>query len=126
MRAVTIESKLENKGHYVPGVVAGGMLYISGQLPVHHETGEPISGDIARQTRDALHNVELVLQAAGLSRGDVVMCRVYIPDVAHWDTVNEVYAEFFGNHRPARVVVPSRELHNGALVEIEAVAEMKE
>ena len=123
MKAVTIESKLENKGHYVPGVVAGGMLYISGQLPVHHETGAPISGDAAQQTRDALHNVELVLKAAGLTRENVAMCRVYIPHVADWDTVNAAYAAFFAPHKPARVIVPSRELHGGALVEIEAIAE---
>lgn len=125
MRTITIESTLENKGHYVPGIISGGMLYISGQLPVHHETGAPISGDAAQQTLDALHNVELVLKAAGLTRECVVMCRVYIPDVAYWDTVNEAYAAFFGSHKPARVIVPSRELHNGALVEIEAVAEMQ-
>ena len=124
MQMITIPSKLMNKGHYSPGVVSNGMLYISGQLPVHHETGAPISGDIAEQTADALHNVELVLKAAGLGRENVVLCRVYIPDVAAWDRVNEVYGAFFGAHKPARVVVPTRELHNGALVEIEAVAEM--
>lgn len=124
MKTVSISSKLVNKGHYSAGVISGGMLYISGQLPVHHDTGAPISGDIAQQTRDALHNVELVLKAAGARREDVVMCRVYIPDAAHWDAVNDAYAEFFGEHRPARVIVPSRELHHGALVEIEAAAEL--
>lgn len=108
------------------GRISGGMLYVSGQLPVHHETGEPMAQDIVQQTWDALHNVELVLKAAGCAKEDVVLCRVYIPDVAHWDTVNQVYAEFFGSHKPARVIVPSRELHNGALVEIEAVAEVRE
>ena len=54
------------------------------------------------------------------------MCRVYIPDVALWDAVNEVYADFFGEHKPARVVVPTRALHHGALVEIEAMAEKGE
>jgi len=124
MKAVTIPSVLENKGHYVPGMISGSTLYISGQLPVHHDTGAPISGDIAQQTLDALHNVDLVLRSAGLTRENVVLCRVYIPDVAQWDTVNEAYASFFGAHRPARVVVPCRPLHHGALVEIEAVAEL--
>ena len=54
------------------------------------------------------------------------MCRLYIPDVAFWDEVNEAYAEFFKEHKPARVIVPSRELHGGALVEIEAIAEITE
>ena len=125
MKPITIETKLENKGHYVPGIISNNVLYISGQLPVHHETGAPISGDIVQQTLDALHNVELVLKAAGLAKENVVLCRVYIPDVAYWDRVNDAYASFFGSHKPARVVVPSRQLHNGALVEIEAIAEME-
>ena len=124
MRAVTLASRLENRVHYVPGMISGDQLYISGQLPVHHETGAPMADTIEQQTRDALHNVERVLLAAGCTREDVVLCRVYIPDVAAWDTVNTVYADFFGSHKPARVVVPTRELHNGALVEIEAIAEL--
>ena len=126
MKAVMIETKLENRGHYVPGMIAGSTLYVSGQLPVHHETGAPMASDIAQQTRDALHNVELVLRAAGCRRENVALCRVYISDIALWDTVNEIYAEFFGAHKPARVVVPTRALHHGALIEIEAVAELHE
>ena len=124
MKEIRIETKLQNKGHYVPGMISGSTLYVSGQLPVHHETGAPMAETIEEQTKDALHNVELVLKAAGCTKENVVMCRVYIPDVTHWDTVNAVYADFFGEHRPARVIVPSRALHNGALVEIEAVAEL--
>ena len=124
MRAITLPSVLENKGHYVPGMISGDKLYVSGQLPVHHETGAPMADTIEQQTRDALHNVERVLLAAGCTKEDVVLCRVYIPDVAAWDAVNATYAAFFGNHKPARVIVPTRELHNGALVEIEAIAEL--
>ena len=54
-----------------------------------------------------------------------LLCRVYIPDVAAWDTVNAVYAAFFGSHKPARVIVPTRELHHGARIEIEAIAEVR-
>ena len=126
MQQITLTSKLENKGHYVPGMISGDKLYISGQLPVHHETGVPMADTIEQQTRDALHNVERVLLAAGCTKEDVVLCRVYIPDVAAWDAVNAVYAAFFGSHKPARVIVPTRELHNGALVEIEAIAEVRE
>ena len=126
MKEVFIETKLQNKGHYVPGMISGHTLYISGQLPVHHETGLPMAETIEQQTKDALHNVELVLNAAGCTKEDVVLCRVYIPDVCSWDAVNAVYAAFFGSHKPARVIVPTRELHNGAMVEIEAVAELRE
>ena len=100
MKEIRIETKLQNKGHYVPGMISGSTLYVSGQLPVHHETGAPMAETIEEQTKDALHNVELVLKAAGCTKENVVMCRVYIPDVAHWDTVNAVYADFFGEHRP--------------------------
>lgn len=126
MREIFIDTKAVNKGHYVPGVVSRGVLYVSGQLPMDHETGMMETGDIAAQTRRALHNVDLVLMAAGTSRELVSMCRVYIPDMALWDEVNSIYAEFFGEHRPARVVVPTRNLHHGVLVEIEATAEMPE
>ncbi len=124
MKKIVLESKLVNKGHYVPGMISNGMVFVSGQLPVHHETGAPMANTIEEQTMDALHNVELVLKAAGVTKNDVVLCRVYIPDVKYWDVVNAKYGEFFGEHKPARVVVPSRDLHNGAMIEIEAVAEI--
>ena len=121
-----VEGLTSKGGHYSPGVIAGGMLYISGQLPIDPGTGKIAEGGIREQTKQALANVGRVLEAAGCRREDVVMCRVYIPDMGNWDAVNEVYAEFFGAHKPARAVVPTRELHHGALVEIEATAEMKE
>ncbi len=113
-------------GHYAPGIISRGTVYVSGQLPIDHDTGKLVDGGVAAQTERALQNVEAVLLAAGVTRKDVVLCRVYVPDVALWDEVNAVYAAFFGDHKPARVVVPTRELHHGALVEIEAMAEGKE
>ena len=121
-----LEGLTSKGGHYSPGVIAGGMLYVSGQLPIDPGTGKIAEGGIREQTKQALANVGRVLEAAGCRREDVVMCRVYISDMGNWDAVNEVYAEFFGAHKPARAVVPIRELHHGALVEIEATAEMKE
>ena len=121
-----IAGNANKKGHYSPGVLVGNILYISGQLPIDPETGQLAAGDIEAQTKAALGNVERVLTAAGLAKMDVAMCRVYIPDMAYWDTVNDIYADFFGEHKPARVIVPTRELHHGALVEIEAMAEKRE
>ena len=121
-----VEGLTSKGGHYSPGVIAGGMLYISGQLPIDPGTGKIAEGGIREQTKQALANVGRVLEAAGCRREDVVMCRVYISDMGNWDAVNEVYAEFFGTHKPARAVVPTRELHHGALVEIEATAEIRE
>lgn len=113
-----------NKGHYSPGIISNGMLYISGQLSIDPDTRALPEGGIAAHAVLALKNVERVLKEAGLTRNDVVQCRVYVTDVALWDEVNAVYAEFFGNHRPARIVVPVPALHFGCMVEIEAIAEV--
>ena len=126
MKAVTLDVKGENRGHYVPGMVAGGMLYISGQLSIDLDTREVARGGVREHMRQALHNVELVLQAAGLAREDVVMCRVYVAGLSNWDEVNEEYQAFFGEHRPARIIVSAPELHFGCMVEIEAVAECRQ
>lgn len=126
MRKVMLDVKGKNKGHYAPGMISGNNLYISGQLSIDLDTREVPNGGVEKHMELALHNVERVLTAAVLERKDVVQCRVYITDVEHWDAINEVYAKFFGEHTPARIVVPVPALHFGCLVEIEAVAEMNE
>ena len=126
MKMVCPPFKGENKGHYTAGVISTGMLYVSGQLSIDPDTREVCGGDIKDHMRLALDNVDRVLKEAGVSRNDVVMCRVYTPDVNYWGPINEVYAEFFGDHKPARVIVSTTTLHFGCLVEIEAVAEMPE
>ena len=67
-----------------------------------------------------------VLKAAGLTKDDVVQCRIYTPDIKNWDRINVVYGEFFGDHKPARAVVSTNDLHMNSMVVIEAVAEMEE
>ncbi|MCR4817482.1 MAG: RidA family protein [Fretibacterium sp.] len=120
-----ISGNTSKGGHYSPGVMSHGMLYISGQLPIDHGTGKIAEGGVAEQTRIALGNMERVLLAAGMQKEDVVLCRVYIPDISLWDEANAAYAEFFGAHKPARVMVPTTALHHAALIEIEAIAEME-
>ncbi|MBU2703503.1 reactive intermediate/imine deaminase [Sporomusaceae bacterium BoRhaA] len=100
------------------------MLYISGQLSIDPDTRKVPEGGIKAHARLALANVERVLKATGLSRTDIVQCRVYVSDIDQWDSVDKVYTEFFGEHKPARIVVPVGELHFGCLVEIEAIAEV--
>ena len=80
--------------------------------------------DIRAHARQALENVDRVLKAAGSDRTKVVQCRVYTTKGEYWGPVNEEYAAYFGDHRPARIVVTVPELHFGCLVEIEAVAEL--
>ena len=124
MHEVTIDAKGVNKGHYAPGMIVGGLLFISGQLSLDLDTRQPAQGGAAEHMKQALTNLDRVLKSAGLERNSVAQCRVYIDDVNYWDAINEDYAEFFGDHKPARIVVPVPALHFGCLVEIEAVAEL--
>ncbi|MBC6993490.1 RidA family protein [Neolewinella lacunae] len=107
-------------GHYSPVVEHNGTLYISGLLP-RREDGSIPEG-IAAQLELVLAKLEHLLLHAGSDRHHVLQARIYIPDVSYWEAVNATYAAFFGGHRPARCVVPSRDLHHGCLVELEAVA----
>ena len=110
------------KGPYSPWVKAGGFIYVSGQGPVDPETGEVDLGDIATQTRMTLANVEAVLADAGASLTDVVKTTVFLTDIGNFKPMNEVYAECFGQVRPARSTVGVAALPLGISVEIEAVA----
>ena len=125
MKIVTPEYKSENKGHYSPGIISNGMLYISGQLSIDPDTRKVPAGGIEEHTELALDNLNRVLKAAELTRSDVVQCRVYVLDIELWDRVNAIYTEFFGEHKPARIVVPVSKLHFGCMVEIEAIAEVQ-
>ena len=124
METVMIPGALPTKGHYVPAVKDGSVLYISGQLPFDPSTGEPCRGDIREQTRRALSNFGNVIAAAGAAKEDVVKVVVYISDINLWEEVNQLYGEFFGNHFPARSIVPTRSLHYDFLIEIEGIAHL--
>lgn len=113
-------------GHYSQGVEHDGLVYVSGMLAVDPVTGEKKLGSVEEQTRQALENVDAVLRAAGTSRDKVLKCTCYVSDIELWGRVNDVYAEFFGEHRPARAVVPTRALHFGFLVEIECIAAVED
>jgi 2-iminobutanoate/2-iminopropanoate deaminase len=109
-------------GHYSQAVVHGGLVYVSGQLPLDPGSGVPLRGDAGAQTRAALANLAAILAAGGSSLERVLRTTVYVSDIALWGEVNAAYAQVFGAHRPARSVVPTRELHYGCLVEIDAIA----
>lgn len=113
-------------GHYTPGMISNGMLYISGQTSADPATGLPAEGGIEAETRMALSKMESVLKAAGCRKEDVVMCRIYVSSMDYWGDVNQVYSEFFGAHKPARIVLPVGRLNKGCLLELEATAEAPE
>jgi 2-iminobutanoate/2-iminopropanoate deaminase len=95
----------------------------SGFLPPAAPGERPaLASGAAGQAREALRNLREILEAAGSSLAAVASVTVYIPDVGLRDEVNRVYEQCFGGHRPARAIVPTRELHHGALVEISAIA----
>lgn len=122
MRTVSTDSAPKPAGHYSQAVIHDGLIYVSGQLAIDPESGKPRTGTIEEQTRLAISNLAAVLEAAGSGLGRVIKTTVYVSDIDLWGRVNAVYAECFGEHRPARAVVPTRDLHFGCLVEIEAVA----
>ena len=123
MKKVLIDQ--EPSGHYTPGMISNGNLYISGQTSVDPATGKPAPGGIHAETLMALQKMEVVLRASGLTKEAVVMCRVYITSSDLWGDVNEAYAQFFGSHKPARAIIPIKELNHGCLIELEAIAELE-
>lgn len=122
IKYIQTEYSVRDGGHYTPGVVHNGTLYVSGQLSINPVTGLRPEGGIKAEALQALKNLDLVLGSAGVSREQVLSCRIYIPDVAYWGEVNEVYSKFFDGHKPARIVIPTGPLYAGCLVEIEAIA----
>lgn len=86
------------------------------------DTREPFAGDIGEQTELALRNVEAVLKAAGSDLQHVLQMTIYVSDIELWGKVNEVYARVMGGHRPARAIVPVKDLHFDTKIEIQAIA----
>jgi 2-iminobutanoate/2-iminopropanoate deaminase len=109
-------------GPYSQGIVANGFLFTAGQIPLDAAAGKIVEGGIVEQTEQVMRNLQEVLQAAGASWGDVVKTTVYLQDLAHFPTVNEVYGKSLGDARPARSTVQVSALPRGALVEIDAIA----
>ena len=108
-------------GPYSQAIVAGGLVFVAGQLPIDPATGE-MPEDIAGQTRLVLRNVQAVLEAAGVALADVVKTTVFLNDLGQFGAMNAVYATFFTADPPARACVEVSRLPKGALVEIEAIA----
>ena len=122
MQSVTTENAPLPGGHYSQAIIHNRFVFVSGQLPVEARTGEKKTGPIEEQTLQALQNLKAIVEASGSSLDKVVKVTLFIADISLWGKVNEIYAAFFGDHRPARAIVPTQPLHYGFLIEIEAVA----
>ena len=122
MKKISTPNAPKPGGHYSQAVVHDNIVYISGQLPIDPKTGEKKLGSIEEQTYQVLTNLEGIINAAGSSINKVLKTTVYISNIELWSKVNEVYAKFFGDHKPARAVVPTKNLHFGFQIEIDAIA----
>ena len=109
-------------GPYSQAIKVGNLVYTSGQIPIDPATGSFVEGGIKEQTRQALTNVQAILEAAGLTMANVVKTTVFMADMNDFADMNAVYAEFFAEPYPARSAVAVKTLPKGALVEIEVVA----
>ncbi len=108
-------------GPYSQAVKVGSFLFTSGQIPLTPE-GQMVAGDAEAQAKQVFSNLDAILTSAGANRSRVVKATVFVADLADFDTINKVYADFFGDHRPARTTVQVAKLPRDAKVEIEVVA----
>lgn len=110
------------RGPYSPAVRAGDFIYVSGQGPNDPATDKLSPGDIQHETRLVLSNIRKILEGCGATMADAVKCTVYLKDGGEFAKMNEVYAEFFGDHKPARTTVEAQFVNPEMRVEIDCVA----
>lgn len=110
-------------GPYSQAIKVGNLLFTSGQIPLTAE-GELVTGDIAAQTHQVFANLKEVLAAAGTTLNDVVKATVFVKDIEDFGTINEVYAQYFVDHRPARSLVEVARLPKDVGIEIELIVSL--
>lgn len=112
-------------GPYSQAAILGNVVFTSGQVPIVPETGELVTDDIRKATKQSLENVKTILENSGSSLEKVAKVNIFISDMNNFAAVNEVYAEYFSTHKPARSCVEVAKLPKDALIEIEAIAEIE-
>ncbi len=122
MKIIATKNAPAAVGPYSQGILVKDTLYVSGQIPYVPETMKPAGDEIKVQTLQSLNNVLGIVEEAGLQKEDIIKCGVFMQDLGMFKEMNEVYAEFFGDHKPARFAVEVRRLPLDVLVEIDAVA----
>ncbi|MDY0074426.1 MAG: RidA family protein [Acholeplasmataceae bacterium] len=122
MKTIQTDQAPKAVGPYSQAVLAKDTLYVSGQLPFDPITNSLISEDIKDQTKKSLTNVLAIVKASGMNLENIVRCTVYMKDLSAFSYMNEVYQQFFGNHKPARVTVEVSRLPKDVKIEIDCIA----
>ena len=125
MQSISTDAAPLARGHYSQAIVHAGVVYVAGQLPLVPGDPDRKLMDFEGQARQVIANVIAILDAAGSGRELMLRATVYIAGIENWPAFNKVYAEMLGTHKPARTVVPVRELHYGYLVEMDAIGAVR-
>lgn len=126
MQKIQVTDSPKPVGHYSQAIVSNGLLFTSGILPIKVKTSEKLSieSSIDEQLDVVFDNLKQILKEASLTPYEVVKATLYIIDGEAWSIVNQKFADFFKDHRPARSIIPVKELHFGYKIELEAIAEL--
>ena len=122
IKSITTPNAPIPAGHYSQAIIYNGLIYVAGQVPIDPRAGIKEAGPIEEQTELVLNNIREILRAAGSDLDRVLKMTVYITDIDLWGKVNTVYARIMGDHKPARAIIPVKDLHYGFQIEIEAIA----
>ena len=125
MEQINVKGAPAAIGPYSHAVRTGDLLFVSGQVPFNPDNGEVVGSTMAEQTRQCLSNLDAVLKGTGLARNNVAKVTAFLTRYEDFAEFNKVYAEFFGEHRPARTTVEVSRLPKDILVEIDAIAACK-
>ena len=122
MKEIRTDEAPPPAGHYSQAIVHAGLAYVSGQLPIDGDGNMLGEASVEEQTRVVLANLDAILRAAESGLGQVLQMTIYLTDIEHWPAVNAAYTDVMGEHRPARAVIPVRDLHHGVALEVQAIA----
>lgn len=121
MKAINTDKAPAAVGAYVQAIATDNLIFTSGQLPLDPATGE-LESDIKKATKRALENIKAIVEEAGSSVDKIIKCNVFLDKIEDFADFNQVYEEFFGDHKPARSALEVANIPKGAVIEIEAIA----
>lgn len=125
LQVVSTEKAPKAVGPYSQAIIANGFIFVSGQIAIEPESGNLLNGSTADETRQVLKNLKAVLESTGTPLTNVVKTTVYLKNMADFEEMNKVYAEFFSENKPARATVEVARLPKDVSVEIDAIAQHK-